>query len=279
MPNPYRPYEMTIAKITAENEARDIKTFRLSFRDAQAAQAFTFTCGQFAELSLWGVGECPIGIASSPMERDHLEFTVKRMGVVTSALHNCEEGECLGVRGPYGNGFPMARLEGSNVVIVAGGFAFTTLRSLANYILHPDNRSRFAKLTVIYGARSPGELIYKYDLAFWAERDDIELHVTVDAGDDTWTGLVGYVPTILKEVAPSSENALALVCGPPVMIRFSIPVLKELGFPPDRIINSLEMRMKCGLGKCGRCNIGSKYVCRDGPVFTYEELMKLPAEY
>jgi len=213
------------------------------------------------------------------MDREYVQFTVKRTGLVTTALHNREEGATVGIRGPYGNGFPMQMMEGSNVVIVAGGFAFTTLRSLTSYILHPDNRHRFGDLTVIYGARSPGELIYKYDLEAWARRDDIQLHATVDAGDEGWTGLVGYVPTILEQVAPSSQNAVAVVCGPPIMIRFSFPVLDKQGFPPSRILNSLEMRMKCGIGKCGRCNIGDKYVCKDGPVFTFEELQALPQEY
>lgn len=279
MGNTYRPYPMVIDRITDENEERDIKTFELSFQEEQDRDAFSYTCGQFAELSLLGVGESPIGIASSPMDKEKVQFTVKRMGVVTTALHSCEEGYCLGIRGPYGNGFPMERLENSNIVIVAGGFAFTTLRSLTNYVLHPDNRGRFGDLSVIYGARSPGELIYKYDLDDWPGQNDLDLHVTVDAGDDDWTGLVGYVPSVLSEVAPSSENAFALVCGPPVMIKFSIPVLDELGFTPDRIINSLEMRMKCGLGKCGRCNIGPAYVCKHGPVFDYAELMELPDEY
>lgn len=279
MPNPYLPNSAVIQRITDENEARDIKTFQVAFCDEKVGEAFRFTCGQFAELSLWGFGECPIGIASSPMDHEYVQFTVKRTGLVTTALHNCEEGSAIGIRGPYGNGFPMQMMEGSNVVIVAGGFAFTTLRSLTNYILHPDNRHRFGDLTVIYGARSPGELIYKYDLEDWAKRDDIQLHATVDAGDEGWTGLVGYVPTILEQVAPSSQNAVAVVCGPPIMIRFSIPVLDKQGFPPSRILNSLEMRMKCGIGKCGRCNIGDKYVCKDGPVFTFEELQNLPKEY
>ncbi len=279
MPNPYLPNPAVIQRITDENEARDIKTFQVAFCDEKVGEAFRFTCGQFAELSLWGFGECPIGIASSPMDHEYVQFTVKRTGLVTTALHNREEGSTVGIRGPYGNGFPMQMMEGSNVVIVAGGFAFTTLRSLTNYILHPDNRHRFGDLTVIYGARSPGELIYKYDLEDWARRDDIQLHATVDAGDEGWTGLVGYVPTILEQVAPSSQNAVAVVCGPPIMIRFSIPVLDKQGFPPSRILNSLEMRMKCGIGKCGRCNIGDKYVCKDGPVFTLEELQNLPQEY
>lgn len=279
MRNPYVPYPVTVRNITIENEAKDIKTFELVFENPEDRQAFDYCCGQFAELSLLGSGECPIGIASSPMDEDLIQFTVKKMGVVTTALHNLMEGMTMGVRGPYGNGFPMDMLEGSNVVIVAGGFAFTTLRSLTNYILHPQNRDRFGSLTVIYGARSPGELIYKRDLEAWAQKDGIQLHVTVDVGEEGWNGLVGYVPTVLQEVAPSSQDAVAVVCGPPVMIRFSLPVLSELGFPARRILNSLEMRMKCGIGKCGRCNIGDKYVCKDGPVFTLEELRHLPQEY
>jgi NAD(P)H-flavin reductase len=279
MDNPYIPYPVIVDKITIENDAKDLKTFNLVFEKDEDREQFNYRCGQFAELSILGVGECPIGIASSPMDTRAIQFTVKKMGVVTTALHELEEGAKMGVRGPYGNGFPMEDLEGSNIVIVAGGFAFTTLRSLTNYILHPENRDRFGKLTLIYGARTPGELIYKYDLEAWGKRDDIELHVTVDNEAEGWDGLVGYVPTVLTDVAPSPEDAYAVVCGPPIMIRFSLPVLAQLEFPATRIINSLEMRMKCGIGKCGRCNIGEKYVCKDGPVFTLAELQKMPQEY
>ena len=279
MTNPYLPLPMTISNITTETTARDIKTFDLEFRNESDIDGFNYVCGQFAEIGIFGAGESPIGIASSPMDRGMLQFTVKRAGRVTATLHSCEPGMEVHVRGPYGNGFPMSDLEGSNVVIIGGGFAFTTLRSLTKFILHPENRDRFDNLTVIYGARSPGDLIYKPDLAEWEGRDDIELFVTVDKGDETWTGREGFVPTVTEEVAPSSENAYVIVCGPPVMIRFTIPVLTELGFKPDRIINSLEMRMKCGIGKCGRCNIGDKFVCKDGPVFTYEQLMNMPQEY
>lgn len=283
--NPYLPIPVTIRKIITETAAKDIKTFELAFCDEGDAARFDYVCGQFAEISVLGVGECPIGIASSPMDRGVLQFTIKRAGVVTTALHLSQEGRRIGVRGPYGNGFPMDLLEGAdqgvrrNIVVIGGGFAFTTLRSLTWYILHEENRSRFGDLTVIYGARSPGDLIYQYDLAAWEKREDIHLFVTVDKGDETWTGREGFVPTITQEVAPSSENAYAIVCGPPVMIRFTLPVLTHLGFTPETIINSLEMRMKCGLGKCGRCNIGSKFVCKDGPVFTYKELMGMPQEY
>ena len=279
MVNPYLPIPMIISNVITETTARDIKSFQLEFRDESDADKFDYVCGQFAEICIFGAGESPIGIASSPMDKGILEFTVKKMGCVTKMLHSYEAGMEMHVRGPYGNGFPMEDLEGSNVVIIGGGFAFTTLRSLTKFILHPENRDRFGNLTVIYGARSPGDLIYKYDLDEWDEKDGIELFVTVDAGDETWTGREGFVPTITEEVAPSSENAYVIVCGPPVMIRFTLPILMELGFKLDRIISSLEMRMKCGIGKCGRCNIGDKFVCKHGPVFTYEQLMSMPQEY
>ena len=279
MANPYLPIPMTITNIITETTARDIKTFKLEFRDESDIDRFNYVCGQFAEIGIFGAGESPIGIASSPMDKGILQFTVKCAGRVTKTLHSCEEGMEIHVRGPYGNGFPMKDLEGSNIVVIGGGFAFTTLRSLTKFILHPDNRDKFSNLTVIYGARSPGDLIYKYDLSEWESRDDIDLFVTVDKGDETWTGREGFVPAVTEEVAPSSENAYTIVCGPPIMIRFTIPVLTELGFKPDKIINSLEMRMKCGIGKCGRCNIGGKFVCKDGPVFTYQQLMSMPQEY
>ena len=279
--NPYRPILTEIQKITLENEAKDLKTFRLAFCNNGDANDFQFQCGQFAELTVFGVGECPIGIASSPMDEAFLEFTVKRYpdGLVTSALHNCREGDRVGVRGPLGNCFPMERLAGRNVVIIGGGFAFTTLRSTIQYILHEDNRSKFGNVVLVYGARSPGELLYKDELNQWETRKDIETHITVDAGDENWKGLVGFVPTILEQVAPSPVDATTLVCGPPIMLKYTIPVLVKLGFEPGEIVTSLEMRMKCGIGLCGRCNIGSKYVCRDGPVFTYEQLQALPAEF
>ncbi len=279
MRSPYTPNLTRVEKIISENEANDLKTFQLVFEDQEVGRDFKYVPGQFSEISLLGVGECPIGIASSPMDEDYIQFTVKKVGALTSALHDCVEGDVVGIRGPYGNGFPLDVLESRNVVIIGGGFAFTTLRSLTKYILHDANRKRFGDLTVIYGARNPGELIYKYDLKAWSDRGDLNLVVTVDKGDAGWTGKEGYVPNILKETSPSSKNAIAVVCGPPVMLRFTIPVLEELRFSPENILLSLEMRMKCGIGKCGRCNIGSKYVCKDGPVFSYNELQDLPKEY
>ena len=279
MSSPYVPDLAIVRKITIENEVNDIKTFELSLQDPEAMKNFKYRCGQFAEISVFGAGECPIGIASSPADEDYIQFTVKKVGVVTTALHNCEEGTVIGVRGPYGNGFPLERMEGRDVVIVGGGFAFTTVRSLTRFVLHEANRGKFKVLTVIYGARNLGELIYKYDLEAWGNRNDVNLNVTIDRAVPGWTGLVGFVPAVLKEAAPNSDNAIAVVCGPPAMIRFTMPVINELGFSPEDVFLSLEMRMKCGIGKCGRCNIGNKFVCKDGPVFSYKELQMMPKEY
>lgn len=276
MKNPYIPCPVTIEDITIENDVRDLKTFKLVFDREE--DEFTYNPGQFAEVSIFGKGESPFGIASSPTEKGYLLFTVKRTGTVTEDLHNSEKGRKIGVRGPLGNSFPWERMEGKNIVIVSGGFAFTTLRSAITYML--DNREKFGNITAVYGARDPGEILYKKLLKKWQEGSSIDLTLTVDREPETeWNGEVGLVPNVLKEVGPSAENALAIVCGPPIMIRFTIPVLLELGFVNEDIILSLENRMKCGIGKCGRCNIGSKYVCVDGPVFTYAELDSLPAEY
>jgi sulfhydrogenase subunit gamma (sulfur reductase) len=279
MINPYSPMPMRIEDITIENQARDIRTFKLVFIHKEDEKGFSFLPGQFAELSILGFGECPIGIASSPTEKDYLLFTIKKAGAVTTRMHRLEKGDTIGIRGPLGNTYPIHDMEKHNVLIIGGGFAFTTLRATVKYILDVDNRSRFSDLTVIYGARSPGELIYKNELWIWEKQKDMKTFITVDKGDKDWKGREGFVPTVLKEIAPSSKETIALVCGPPIMIKFTIPVLLDLGFAVESIFLSLEMRMKCGIGKCGRCNIGHKYVCRDGPVFPYAELQKLPREY
>ena len=280
MENPYLPYPVKIDSVVTETEDHNLKTFKLVFLNSADGKRFVHRAGQFAELSVAGKGEIPIGIASSPTEQGYLLFTVNRVGVVTTALHQMMAGDVIGVRGPLGNSYPWEQMEGNNVVIVGGGFAFTTLRASIVYLLHPENRSRFGDITVIYGARTPGMLLYKDELERWDGRDDIQLHITVDATDQPdWKYNVGFVPTITQEKAPSAKDAYVVVCGPPIMIKFTLPILRELGFPEERIIMSLEMRMKCGIGMCGRCNIGTEYVCKDGPVFTLAELAQLPSEY
>ncbi len=303
--NPYIPLPVVIRKAAIETDDRLIKTFDLVFRDKGDEERFNYFPGQFAELSILGKGESPIGIASSPTEKGFLRFTVMKVGLVTTALHELEEGSVMGVRGPLGNWYPVEEMKGKNVVIVGGGFAFTTLRSLLVYML--DRRGEYGEITCIYGARRPGLLCYRSELDGWAKRDDIDLYLAVDwkfgpdgpvdaPAEEGWVPVnlkdpgqtemqkgvykyTAFVPQLVQAVKPASQDSYAIVCGPPVMIKFTIPVLLELGFPPERIVNSLEMRMKCGIGKCGRCNIGSKYVCKDGPVFTYKELENLPKEY
>ncbi len=280
MENPYLPYPVRIKEIITETEDRNLKTFHFEFIHPEDEEKFAYTPGQFAELSVAGQGEIPIGIASSPTEKGSVMFTVNRVGAVTTYLHNLKAGETMGIRGPLGNWYPWEKMEGENVVIIGGGFAFTTLRSSIIYMIQPENRPKFKDITVVYGARSPGMLLYREELTQWEQRDDIDMHITVDATEDPdWKYNIGFVPTITEEKITSADNAVALVCGPPIMIKFTQPVLEKLGFPPERIILSLEMRMKCGIGICGRCNIGDQYVCKEGPVFSLAQLKELPPEY
>lgn len=269
------PAPATLTKVVVETAAADLKSFYLKLDDGQR---WEYLPGQFAELSLWGFGEAPIGIASSPTEGDELMFTVFNTGGrVTRALHRLTPGAKIGLRGPLGNSWPLDEMRGKNVAVIGGGFAFTTQRSLVKYIL--AHRSDFGDLVVVYGARSPGALLYKSELAEWAKSPDLTLHLTVDRGDETWTGREGFVPTVVEEEKLKPDNALALICGPPIMIKFTLPVMEKLGWKPEQIYTSLEMRMKCGVGMCGRCNIGPRYVCVDGPVFSFAELAALPQEY
>ncbi len=284
MENPYIPMPMNVVQITTEVDTNDIKTFRLTFVNPEDEERFKYLPGQFGELSIYGKGESPIGIASSPTDPGYVEFTVQRTGtlvggMVTTALHDLEEGAQIGLRGPLGNSWPIDFLTGKNVVVVGGGFAFTTLRSLINYMIHSKNRKHFGDITVVYGARTPGLLLYKEEMAAWQKRKDLVMHVTVDKGDANWKGREGFVPTVCKEVAPSAKNAVTVICGPPIMIKFTLPVFFDLGFSRENILTSLEMRMKCGIGKCGRCNVGNKYVCKDGPVFSLAQLEQLPRDY
>ena len=281
MENPYLPYPVRIDDIVVETEDRNLRTFKLVFLDPKDEEKFAYRAGQFAELSIAGRGEIPIGIASSPVEKGFLKFTINRAGVVTSHLHQMKPGDIMGVRGPLGNWYPWDRLEGKNILIVGGGFAFTTLRSSIIYMLDPQNRSKFGDISVVYGARTPGMLLYKDELIEWEKRDDIHMHITVDATDDPdWKYNVGFVPPITEQKAPQGDdNSYAIVCGPPIMIKFTQPVLEKLGYTHDHIIMSLENRMKCGIGMCGRCGIGKELVCKDGPVFTLAEINKTPREY
>ena len=279
MPNPYIPYLTRIKSIVSENKAKDIKTIELEFKKEEEYKKFDYIPGQFAEISIIGQGECPIGIASSPTEEGTIKFTIKKMGTVTSGFHNREVGDTIGVRGPCGNGWPVEEMKGKNIVVIGGGFAYSTLRSLILYLLDNKHRADYKDITTIYGNRDSGELLYADLLAEWEKRDDINVVLTIDREEEGWTREVGFVAAIVKKVAPPPENAVAIICGPPIMIRTAVAELVQIGWKDEQILNSLEMRMKCGIGKCGRCNIGNKFVCTDGPVFSLAELKKMPNEY
>ncbi|MCD6302084.1 MAG: FAD/NAD(P)-binding protein [Anaerolineae bacterium] len=269
---------MKILRVIDETDDREIKSFDLIPVDAAAAP-FRFVPGQFCELSIVGEGEAPFGIASAPVEEGFVRFTVKRVGRVTSRLHSLAPDAVIGMRGPLGNGFPLDAFEGHDIVVIGGGFAFTTLRSLLIEMMQEGQRERYGKLTVVYGVREPGLFLYREDLAIWQARDDVEVLLTIDAPVPGWDGQVGFVPQAVQELAPSADNSVAVICGPPIMIRFTLPVLLGLGFRREAIYTSLENRMQCGVGKGGRCNVGHKYVCIDGPVFSMAELDELPPEY
>jgi NAD(P)H-flavin reductase len=266
--NVYLPHIAVIEKII--DETPGVVTLHFNFKDEKLREEFTFKPGQFGEYSVFGIGEATFCISSSPTRRDHLEFAVQRVGKVTNALHRLDVGAEMGFRGPYGNGFPLDSFTGKNLVFVAGGIGLAPLRSLIWNVI--DDRDKYEKIDIVYGARSPADLCFKYDLDAWGNDSSINMVTTVDKGDASWTGREGFVPQVLEQAAPSARNAVAIVCGPPIMIRFTFPVLEKLGFTPEQMFTTLEKRMKCGIGKCGRCNIGNLYVCRDGPVFSYAQI-------
>jgi len=270
--NIYLPHLATITEIEAQTP--DTTMLRVTLDDPTLALSFTYRPGQFAELSIFGVGECPISIASTPTRKGFLEFCVRAVGQVTNALYELDVGSKIGVRGPYGNPFPLPELEGRNLLFIGGGIGLAPLRSLINYVL--DNRDHYGEVELIYGARSPQDLAFKDELKLWGEQEGVTVYLTVDRGDERWRGPVGFVPSFLREIAPSPQEKVAFTCGPPIMIKLVMEALEEMGFPPDHMVTTLEMKMKCGVGKCGRCNIGSRYICRDGPVFTLEQLKALP---
>ncbi len=275
--NLYQPFPMTIEAIT--DETPDTRTLRLVFDDRRVAEGFDFKAGQFGEYSAFGAGECTFCIASPPTRKGAIECTFKSVGKATKALRDLEVGDTMGFRGPYGNHFPLDAMEGGSVVFIAGGIGLAPVRCVIWNVL--DLRDRFKDVTIVYGARAVEHLVYKRELAEWAARDDVRLVQTVDPGGEApgWTGETGFVSDVVKRVAPSPAGASAVVCGPPIVIKLTLPVLAGLGFPADRVYTTLENRMKCGIGKCGRCNVGPVYVCKDGPVFSAEALARLPQEY
>ena len=265
-----------IAEITdIKAETPDVKTFTVL---ADNKKPFIHRPGQCAMLSVPGAGEAMFSITSSPTDKDKMEFSVKRCGTFTDFLHNCEPGQQITVRGPYGRPFPVdTEFKGKDLLFIAGGIGLAPLRSVINYCR--DNRDNYGKLDIVYGSRSKDDLVfYKEITKQWCDDKNVNVYLTIDREQDGWDGHVGFVPNYVKELG-FDNNRVAIVCGPPVMIKFTVVNLLDMGFDKTQIYTTMEMKMKCGVGKCGRCNIGSKYVCKDGPVFRFDELDGLPDEY
>lgn len=274
--NVYLPKVAVIDRVLPE--ITEVKTFYWHFEDdTEEARFHAFRPGQFAEVSLFGVGEFPTSLPPSPTER-HSFFTVRRVGSCTSALHELQPGHKFAVRGPFGNGFPMEQYRGKNLVFVAGGIGLIPLRSAIVYAL--KNRSDYERIQIFHGAKTPQELMYITNLLEWEQTPDLECYLTVDRGGDGWAGHVGVVGSLFKKpgVHVPVDDTIAFVCGPPIMFRFVIQDLLAMGIPERNIVSTLERYMKCGVGKCGHCCIGAAYVCVDGPVFTYEQIKKLGEE-
>ena len=230
--------------------------------------------GQFVEVSMLGTGEAPISISSSPSRSNGtFELCVRKVGDVTQAIHNLGPGDKLGVRGPFGHGFPYEKFRGKDILFAPGGLGLAPLRSLINQVL--DERALYGRVVILYGARNPSELLFKDELETWRKREDVELRVTVDRGDETWKGHTGVITTLFKDVSVNPRNTIAITCGPPVMYKFVLMELFGKGILEGNIYLSLERRMKCGIGKCGHCQINSVYACQSGPVFSYRDLKGL----
>jgi sulfhydrogenase subunit gamma (sulfur reductase) len=272
--NPYLPDIATVTKIIEETP--NIKSFQVVLNDPVKMKDFSFEPGQVGQLSIFGMGESTFVINSPPTRMDYLQFSVMKAGEVTNALHDLAEGDQVGVRAPLGNWFPYEAMQGKKILFIGGGIGLAPLRTLILFML--DNRNDYDDITIIYGARTPPDLCYKDELKEWEARPDVNLVLTVDAEYPGWEKRTGFVPTVLNEEAPSPENTVAITCGPPIMIKFVLQGLSALKFDDEQIVTTLEKRMKCGIGICGRCNIGSMYVCKDGPVFSLSQLKELPAE-
>ena len=254
----------------------DVKTFRILTPEGK--KPFDHMPGQCAMISMPGVGEALFSITSSPTNTEFMEFSIKKCGCVTDWLHAIEPGQQVTVRGPYGNGFPVeTELKGKDLLFIAGGIGLAPLRSVINYCRH--YLENYGTIDIVYGSRSKDDLVdYQEITDEWCREDGINVYLTIDREQEGWDGHVGFVPNYVKELNPDVSKTV-LMCGPPIMIKFTLAGLKELGFSDTQVYTTMELRMKCGVGKCGRCNIGNKYVCKDGPVFRFDKLGELPDEY
>ena len=256
--------------VTVKDIAPEVKFFGVELLNGGSQSFQDYRPGQFAFLSAFGVGEAPFGIASTPQRGHLLEFAVQRHGVVTTEMHELEQGDLIGIRGPLGNSFPMDQFKGKNLVVLGGGIGGAPLRPVIQHVL--DHRADYNDLTIIWAARHPDLLLFRDEYETWWTAPNTSLYLTVDEADSNWHDNVGLITDLLRKTSPSPKNAVTITCGPPVMIHFVHQVLEELGFSPAQSYVTLEARMHCGLGKCGRCNLGEKLICVDGPVFSMTEI-------
>jgi sulfhydrogenase subunit gamma (sulfur reductase) len=271
--NPYQPHLARVTRIV--RMAEDNHLFTLRFLDDALADGFRHRPGQFVMLSVPGTGEAPISITSSPTRRGIIELCVRRVGRVTGALFRLQTNDVVGVRGPYGNGYPVDAMEGSDLILAAGGLGMAPLRSLLWYAL--DRRDRFGEVTLLHGSKTPAAMLFRYEMESLVDRADLRCLLTVDS-DPTgeWSNAIGVLPDLFDRIEIEPARSFAAVCGPPVVYRHVLERLLGIGFSKDRILMSLERRMKCGVGKCGHCSIGYKFTCLHGPIFTYWDALNLP---
>jgi len=268
MENPYRPIETLVIDVIEETPS--IRTLRL-----KPKEPITFATGQFIELTVPGAGEAPFTPSSRPSVKDTMEVTVMKVGKVTEKIHELKIGDTVGLRGPFGKGYPLDKFKGKEILVVGGGCGFAPIRSLMYSFF--EMSGEFKKLFFRGGCRTPKELVYRKETTEeWANRKDLDFKVTVDKGDDSWQGHVGLVTAILDNVDMDCKDGISIVCGPPVMMKFATKKLLELGFQEKNIYLSMEKNMSCGIGKCGHCRLGTYYACKDGPVFTYDKIKNFP---
>lgn len=276
-PAVFQPYLVRVA--AAHQETHDVRTLRLTFLEPDVARAFSWQPGQFGEFSVFGAGEAVFTLANAPTRPGYVECTVKTIGKVSSAIRGLSVGQVMGFRGPYGNRFAVEDWRGRDVVFVGGGIGMAALRSPLQFVL--DNRADFGEVVVLNGARSVSDLVYKDEMQEWQAMDRVRVVRTVDPGGETsdWDGEVGLLPQVFERLELQPDGRVVVVCGPPVMLHFMFQALEKRGYDPEQVVTTMENKMKCGLGLCGRCNIGRLFVCRDGPVFTWSQVRALPKDF
>ena len=272
----YVPHLMRIAE--ARDETHDVRTLRLEFLEPEAGELFQWRAGQFGQYSVFGTGESVFTIANPPTRGGHIECTFREVGKLTGGLRRLSTGQVVGFRGPYGNSFPLEEWRGRDIAFVGGGIGMAALHAPLREVL--DRREDFGDVLILNGARSAADIVYREEMREWESVAGVRVVRTVDPGGETpeWDGEVGLIPNIFEKLAPAPANRVVVVCGPPVMLRFMLAAAERLGFQPEQVVTTLENRMKCGVGQCGRCNVGPFFVCRDGPVVTAADLARLPAE-